>query len=122
MLKENRAKTKKKGSIKTTIILGFGGLLVFYAVASTIVTDIFLERVFRNVVQENMVALTRQVGHTIEYKLQREETLVYELANNAIMTDKEFTEEDRINFYTKRLSNMVMKCSFTAIQPGLARI
>lgn len=107
-----KKKAGRKGSIKNTIAIVFAAVMIISNVGMLYVNNMFLEKYFSNMIQEDMLELTEQTGALINNQLKSMETLVAELASSPMLTNPAVTVDERVNYYESRAKELDFKLFF----------
>ena len=78
----------KKTSIKALITICFAGILIVSSVVMLFVTQLMVRNYFRRQVSDDMKIIVEQVANNINQEFESVESLINELSNNTLLTDR----------------------------------
>ena len=111
---------KKKGlkSIKTVILVGGFAMIGLICAIILLLSSILSRQAFRAQVVEDMEVLARETSENLSKDLIHREQQVEELAVNPMLSDKDYTREELVDFFEKRAKSIDFKLFFTVDKNG----
>lgn len=96
----------KKTSIKALITICFAGILIVSSVVMLFVTQLMVRNYFRRQVSDDMKIIVEQVANNINQEFESVESLINELSNNTLLTDRYALWSEKTNFFEDRAKKL----------------
>lgn len=101
-------------SIKSTIAISVGVVLILSNIVLLTMNQSLVKKYFRMQVKDDIEVLTEQVANLIEDEMIHAEQMVAQLAKQPILTDENFTREQRATYFEKTAGELGFKLFFYA--------
>ncbi len=101
-------KAKKSGNISFRLHLTFviSILLILVIVSLLVPASLFMKTHFEKQIKDDISTLSKQVSETVRTELEDTESIVMELAMNPILSNKKFSEKEKVDFYMARAEEL----------------
>ncbi len=108
----NNEKVIKKRSIKNTISMAITAAVLLAIILILFASNIILKKYFMEQVNKDVAVISRQAAELIEGQIELTESTVIELASNPILTNKNYSEKAKVEFYQNRAKTLDFKLFF----------
>ena len=107
-------------SIKTKLTFFLTLLLIIVGLVTLFASSVFVRKSFDAQIETDMSVITSQASEEISKSISNTKMIITELANNVILTNDDFTQAERVEFYESRAKELGYKLFSTAGKDGIA--
>ncbi len=112
-------KKEKRKSIKVTIGIAFALSILLSNLLILTLNNYFIFKAYDSKIEDSMMALSKEAQNSININISNTEMVMNELAGNIIFDKNQFTQQERIDFFTKKQEELGFKVFFYSGLDGM---
>lgn len=113
-------KAKKRRKLSTKIVIYVMTIMLIANTVLLLLNQLFVKNYFKAQIIEDIGVFSNEIARSMEMQIAYNELITKELADNPVLTSEAFSDDARVNFYSRKAEELGYKVFFFSNFEGIA--